>query len=99
MNVEELNKKFSHFASALKDLKKRNEGLESVNQNLREENSRLKSENQARAEVQKETPPSNQINPVIEGISSSGGDKEEIKKLLDRYISELDVCIEKVREL
>jgi demethoxyubiquinone hydroxylase (CLK1/Coq7/Cat5 family) len=96
MNIEALERKFEKFSSAFLELRKKNDGLEAVNQELRSEIIQLKSEEEKHANQLASFQNQSKIGKIVNELESAGENQLELKSLLDQYIGEIDMCIERL---
>ena len=96
MNVESLEKKFEKFTSLFHKIRKMNEGLEAENKDLKTEISLLRSEREKHSEKVESFQNQAKIGKIVNKLESGGENQLELKSLLDQYIGEIDMCIERL---
>jgi hypothetical protein len=98
MNVEALEKKFEKFSALFLKMKKLNEGLEEENKGLKTEISLLRSEKEKHSNQLESFQNHSKIGKIVNELESGGENQLELKSLLDQYIGEIDMCIERLNK-
>ena len=96
MKVEELVKKFEKFSSAYLELRKKYEELEAENESLKSKISQLKAEDEGHVSQLESFQNQSKIGKIVNELESEGENQLELKRLLDQYIGEIDMCIERL---
>jgi predicted nucleic acid-binding Zn-ribbon protein len=89
--LETVNDRLQDFFNAYRDMRL---DLE----NLKKENSDLKRKLESRTEEMQDFQNKRKIGKLVDEMNGEEVDTTELKKLLDRYIGEIDQCIESLKE-
>ena len=86
--------KFKELTSLVENLVSQKRGLEAVVGSLRDENQRLKTENEGFRAQFKGFQNQGKIDNIVEKMDEDEGKRDELKSLINKYIQEIDQCIE-----
>ncbi len=89
--LEGLNLKLQDFFNSYREIKIQME-------NLKKENSDLKVELESKSRELENFQNNHKIGKLVDKMDSGGMDSTELKNLLDRYIGEIDQCIDLLKE-
>ncbi|QNL22373.1 hypothetical protein HZR84_10615 [Hyphobacterium sp. CCMP332] len=89
--LEGLNLKLQDFFNSYREIKIEME-------NLKKENSELKVELESKSRDLENFQNNHKIGKLVDKMDSGGMDSTELKNLLDRYIGEIDQCIDLLKE-
>ncbi|MEQ8359919.1 MAG: hypothetical protein RH860_10565 [Cytophagales bacterium] len=89
--LEGLNLKLQDFFNSYREIKIQME-------NLKKENSELKVELESKSRDLENFQNNHKIGKLVDKMDSGGMDSTELKNLLDRYIGEIDQCIDLLKE-
>ena len=87
-------KKFDELSGLIDNLVSQKRGLEAVIGTLRDENQRLKTENDSFKEKFQGFQNQGKIDNIVEQMGEDDGKRDELKILINKYIAEIDNCIE-----
>lgn len=98
MNALELQNRLEDLGSRLQDFFNSYRNMRLELENLKKENKELKGALDQKSQEVSNFQNKHKIGKLVEEMDSGGMDSKELKRLLDRYIEEIDHCIEILKE-
>jgi septal ring factor EnvC (AmiA/AmiB activator) len=93
MSEENLKSALSTLERKIKLMLSEQDKLKQDIQHFRTENERLKGVISEQEGQLKGFQNNSKISKIVDSMNAEGGDKEELKEVLDQYIKEIDKCI------